>query len=143
MPFRLTPNVVDAFGVTGCDGTFRVICEMTLQMIKSNKESICSVLETLVYDPLVCFVVASYFPLSWLTPETEWRENKRIKKYEHLDAMFSLKELKDRISGKMRDLSSNKTVSELSVEGHVSKLIDEATKVDNLAAMYTGWQSYW
>lgn len=57
--------------------------------------------------------------------------------------MFSLKELKDRISGRMRDLSSNKTVSELSVEGHVNKLIAEASKVENLAAMYTGWQSYW
>jgi len=124
VPFRLTPNLVDAFGINGCEGTFRVVCEITLQMIKSNKESICSVMETLVYDPL-----------------TEW---KKIKKYEHLDdCMFSLKELKDRISGKMRDLSSNKSVSELSVEGHVNKLILEATKIENLAAMYTGWQSYW
>jgi serine/threonine-protein kinase ATR len=45
--------LVDAFGINGCEGTFRVICEITLQMIKSNKEAICSVMETLVYDPLV------------------------------------------------------------------------------------------
>jgi phosphatidylinositol kinase/protein kinase (PI-3 family) len=59
--------------------------------------------------------------------------------------MFSLKELKDRISGKMRDVSNNskKSTSALSIEGHVNKLIIESTKVENLAGMYTGWQSYW
>jgi serine/threonine-protein kinase ATR len=131
VPFRLTPNMVDAFGINGCEGTFRVISELTLQMIRSNKESIFSVLETLVYDPL-----------------TEWKDYKK-KNFENVaeHSNFIMKELNDRISGRMRDLSTHKSktrvTEQLSVEGHVNKLIIEATKVENLAPMFVGWQSYW
>lgn len=32
VPFRLTQNVVDSFGVSGVEGTFRRAAEMTLQV---------------------------------------------------------------------------------------------------------------
>lgn len=28
VPFRLTPNMVDAFGITGHEGVFRRVCEV-------------------------------------------------------------------------------------------------------------------
>jgi serine/threonine-protein kinase ATR len=34
VPFRLTQNVVDCFGVSGVEGTFRRAAEMTLQVIR-------------------------------------------------------------------------------------------------------------
>jgi phosphatidylinositol kinase/protein kinase (PI-3 family) len=33
VPFRLTQNVVDAFGITGVEGTFRRSAETTLQVL--------------------------------------------------------------------------------------------------------------
>lgn len=32
VPFRLTQNLVDAFGVSGYEGVFRRACEVTLQV---------------------------------------------------------------------------------------------------------------
>ena len=32
VPFRLTQNMVDAFGVAGLEGVFRRSCEVTLQV---------------------------------------------------------------------------------------------------------------
>lgn len=34
VPFRLTQNLIDGFGVTGIEGVFRRTCEITLQVIK-------------------------------------------------------------------------------------------------------------
>ena len=33
VPFRLTQNLVDAFGVSGYEGAFRRACEVTLQVL--------------------------------------------------------------------------------------------------------------
>lgn len=32
VPFRMTQNLVDGCGVTGCEGVFRRVCELTLQV---------------------------------------------------------------------------------------------------------------
>jgi hypothetical protein len=32
VPFRLTQNLIDGFGVAGIEGTFRHVCEITLQV---------------------------------------------------------------------------------------------------------------
>jgi phosphatidylinositol kinase/protein kinase (PI-3 family) len=43
----------------------------------------------------------------------------------------------------MRHVKNQKEILlPLSVEGHVQKLIQEATKPSNLAVMYSGWASY-
>ena len=53
VPFRLTQNVVDAFGVSGCEGVFRKVSEMTLRVLRDHRDALASVLETFVHDPLV------------------------------------------------------------------------------------------
>lgn len=53
VPFRLTHNMVDGLGVTGTEGVFRKACEVTMRILRLNKESLRSVLETFVHDPLV------------------------------------------------------------------------------------------
>lgn len=60
VPFRLTPNLVDALGATGVDGVFRRGCEITMELLQENKDSLISVLEAFIHDPLV-----------------EWQEQKR------------------------------------------------------------------
>lgn len=45
VPFRLTQNVIDCFGVSGVEGTFRRAAEMTLQVCAGKLHSIDSVKE--------------------------------------------------------------------------------------------------
>ena len=68
VPFRLTQNIVDALGVTGPEGglrpvlfdgahtfsgLFRIACEITLQILRTNKDCLMSVLDAFIHDPLM------------------------------------------------------------------------------------------
>lgn len=53
VPFRLTRMLVRAMEASGVEGTFRVTCEETLRVLRSNKDSVMAVLEAFVYDPLI------------------------------------------------------------------------------------------
>lgn len=55
VPFRLTPMLQDALGLTGVEGKFRVAFETTLRVVRANdaRESLLTLLEAFVYDPLV------------------------------------------------------------------------------------------
>jgi phosphatidylinositol kinase/protein kinase (PI-3 family) len=56
VPFRLTQNMVHAFGVGGIKGHFRNVCEKTLRVLRSNKENLVTLLDAFVYDPLVDWI---------------------------------------------------------------------------------------
>jgi len=53
VPFRLTHNVIDGMGVTGVEGPFRRASEVTMRILRANKDSLLNVLEAFVHDPLV------------------------------------------------------------------------------------------
>ena len=53
MPFRLTQNLVDAMGVTGYDGVFRKAGEVTMRLLRANTDTLMSVLESFIHDPLL------------------------------------------------------------------------------------------
>lgn len=53
VPFRLTHNLVSGLGITGVEGVFRRASEVTMGILRNNKDSLMSVLETFVHDPLV------------------------------------------------------------------------------------------
>ena len=56
VPFRLTQNIVDGFGVTGVEGAFRVACELAMQILRHNKDCLRTVLDAFIHDPLIEFV---------------------------------------------------------------------------------------
>jgi len=132
VPFRLTQNMVDALGLTGPEGTFRKVCEITLHLLRRHKETLTSVLETFIHDPLV----------EWAKPSTNRRAKSDWKAIVD-NALSTLKDIEDRLDGKMRHLENRgQILLPLSVEGHVHALIQEATKPENLSAMFLGWASY-
>ncbi|GAO52708.1 hypothetical protein G7K_6779-t1 [Saitoella complicata NRRL Y-17804] len=122
VPFRLTHNMVDAFGVTGCDGTFRKSCEVTVRILRGNKDSLMSVLETFLHDPLV-----------------EWNRRKRANQYalENEEGHRALENIRRKLEGYI-----GTEVLPLSVAGQVQELIRQATNPDLLAQMYVGWASF-
>ena len=52
VPFRLTRDIVDGFGVLGTEGVFRRCCEFTFEALRENKDTIMTLLNVLRYDPL-------------------------------------------------------------------------------------------
>ncbi len=53
VPFRMTQNMQRALGITGVEGSFRTACEQSLRVLRRNKETLLTLLEAFVYDPLV------------------------------------------------------------------------------------------
>lgn len=45
--------MVDALGVTGVEGVFRKAAELTMQLLRDNKDVLMSVLDAFIHDPLV------------------------------------------------------------------------------------------
>ena len=59
VPFRLTQNLLHALGVTGYEGTFRQSAELVLKVLKRGRETLLTLLEAFVYDPLVDWMHSS------------------------------------------------------------------------------------
>lgn len=131
MPFRLTHNMTDAMGVTGVEGPFRLVCEATMDLLRRNKTTLLSVLETFVYDPLV-----------------EWTPKFRDVESLNMDAVRHLKDIANVLDGIVRLMqneggNSNNNSIPLNVQGQVDHLISVATSPEILASAYIGWGSYY
>lgn len=59
VPFRLTRDMVAAFGVSGVDGIFRKACEDTMEVLRLNKTIIVTILEVLLHDPLYAWALSA------------------------------------------------------------------------------------
>lgn len=55
VPFRLTRMLIHAMEVCGIIGTFSKSCEVTMMVLRENRESLMAVLEAFVYDPLIAW----------------------------------------------------------------------------------------
>lgn len=78
VPYRMTPNIQSALGVTGVEvkenkepifqadfsihifqGTFRIASENVLRVLRQNRETLLTLLEAFVFDPLVDWTAAN------------------------------------------------------------------------------------
>ena len=158
MPFRLTQNIVDGFGVTGVDGTFRRCSEHTLRVLCGSAELIMTVLEVFKHDPLYAWCVIPLsppyllFPLGgtcavypeidltrFVGPETPRRCNEPRAVP---DRMYSSRRLACRKKPKGVIEDRVKLRDDLSVEYAVNALIQQARDPENLARIFTGWHSW-
>ncbi|KAL8834033.1 MAG: hypothetical protein Q9170_003964 [Blastenia crenularia] len=121
VPFRLTHNMVDAFGAYGYEGPFRKSSELTLGILRQHEDTLMTILETFLYDPTTDFIG---------------------KKKKHASIVPDTPEgVLDSVRNKVRGLLPGESAP-LSVEGHVDHLIGRATDPENLAAMYVGWCAF-
>ncbi|KAJ1736119.1 hypothetical protein LPJ61_000169 [Coemansia biformis] len=128
VPFRLTHNMVDSMGITGYEGAFRKTCELTLGLLREHRDTLMSVLESFLHDPLV----------EWSRRAT--RSNRAGKEatagQPNEQAARCLSNIRKKLQGILQGMSP------LSVEGQVDELISEATDPKRLFAMYVGWAAY-
>ncbi|KAF5363593.1 hypothetical protein D9756_000300 [Leucocoprinus leucothites] len=123
VPFRLTQNLVDGLGITGV--------EVTLQLLRDNKDSLMNVLDSFIHDPLV-----------------EWEDEKRrldrqrnqVKTSIDSLAKTALSKIEKKLKGiYIPDTSKDRNVmqeKEVTTGNLVQVLIQEATDDANLVRSY-------
>ncbi|KAG7381210.1 multidrug-resistance type transporter aminotriazole resistance [Phytophthora pseudosyringae] len=154
VPFRLTPNIIDAFGITGCEGVFRRVSEVTMYLLRENKATLRSVLESFIHDPLVEWgrrgkatqsSANSGKSAAELSSERSKQETRLVLKTidERLLGVYNLGDaIRPLVSSSHRSILPETETLPLSVQGQVDKLIHEATSHENLAQMYIGWMPF-
>lgn len=159
VPFRLTSNIVDAFGPTGVDGVFTESLKLTMRTLRDNRDTMLSVLEPFINDPIIDWKRTR----SAQSPKKSsfgHSEMSQVQDRETKAAKLSIKVLDGRLRGiynlrnpnarKIRrtdgvstDRNGELTQSiPLSVEGQVHKMIAEATSSENLVQLYVGWMPW-
>lgn len=121
VPFRLTHNMIDAFGAYGYDGPFRKSCELTLGILRVNEDTLMTILETFLYDPTTDFI-GKKKKVNTIVPDTP-------------------EGVLESVRNKVRGLLPAESVP-LSVEGYTDELIRQATDPWKLASMYIGWCAF-
>ncbi|KAI9851275.1 MAG: serine/threonine-protein kinase M1 [Thelocarpon superellum] len=136
VPFRLTHNMVDAFGVYGYEGPYRKSCELTLQILRQNEDTLMTILETFVYDPTTDFIGKKVARADAGSQTGERLST--VQKKTTARVPETPQEVLDSVRGKVKGLMMGESVP-LSVEGQVHELIQQAVSPESLSAMYIGW----
>jgi len=151
VPFRLTRMLVHAMEVSGTEGTFKVTAEITMRVMRNNKDSILAVLEAFVHDPLVNWrLVAGGRKVGNQESNTENRFNGRPAVVEanlndqdtadqvNARALQVIGRINQKLTG--RDFKPNEV---LQVEQQIRNLINQATSYENLCQLFAGWCPFW
>ncbi|KJR82707.1 serine/threonineeeee-protein kinase ATR [Sporothrix schenckii 1099-18] len=133
VPFRLTQNMRAAMGICDDRGPFRRSCELTLQMMREQEETLLAVLEAFIHDPTLDLQAD---PRGGHQHHAAARA--KPPPVVKLDPQSVVKNIKRRING----LLLEETIP-LGVEGQARELIKQATEATNLSAMYIGWAPHW
>ncbi|PQQ14473.1 serine/threonine-protein kinase ATR isoform X1 [Prunus yedoensis var. nudiflora] len=126
VPFRLTQNMIDGLGITGYEGIFLRVCEITLSVLRMHKETLMSVLETFIHDPLV-----------------EWTKSHKLSGVEvqNPHAQRAISNIEARLQGVVVGVGAAPSLP-LAVEGQARRLIAEAVSHKNLGRMYIWWMPW-
>ncbi|GMH13512.1 hypothetical protein Nepgr_015353 [Nepenthes gracilis] len=119
VPFRLTQNMIDGLGITGYEGIFLRVCEITLSVLRTHRETLMSVLETFIHDPLV-----------------EWTKSHKSSGVEvqNPHAQRAISNIEARLQGVVVGVAAAPSLP-LAVEGQARRLIAEAVSHKNLGKM--------
>lgn len=166
VPFRLTPNIVDAMGpgCIGIEGIYRNTMEISMTILYNNRDALISILEPFLFDPTVAWGRSGRTAQNQGIQGSSLRiDSIRERDKENTDAKEALLKISDRLNGvynivhpwrervlqyciqqglsiPSRGLGAAKGEENLhlSINGLVQRLIEEATSTENLAQMYIG-----
>lgn len=133
VPFRLTQNFVAAFGPLGTEGNFRKVCEITMRVMRKEKDALLTTLKPFMHDPCSEWIKVREKSANKPDQEDKHAENRSAK--------FRIEVTEKKLKGYPRSKSFKPLtlLDSYSVEAQVDNLIDEATDLGNLAMMYFGW----
>ncbi|XP_073095404.1 serine-protein kinase ATM isoform X2 [Manis javanica] len=150
VPFRLTRDIVDGMGITGVEGVFRRCCEKTMEVMRSSQETLLTIVEVLLYDPLFDWTMN---PLKALylqqrsEDETELQStlnaNDQECKRNLSDTDQSFNKVAERVLMRLQEkLKGVEEGTVLSVGGQVNLLIQQAMDPKNLSRLFPGWKAW-
>lgn len=174
VPFRLTRMLIKAMEVSQIEGTFRIVCEHTMRVLRENKDSVMAVLEAFVYDPLINWRI--------LTKSSEPQQRARFQDNKNYSGLVEMEEsanfpehfsttrrarlgseisrleeesinrpdalnagalnIVTRVSNKLTGREYS-TTDPLDTKSQIERLIEDATKIENLCQAYVGWCPFW
>lgn len=158
VPFRLTRDIVDGFGLNSVEGTFRKICVEVLKLMRENQQIFYTVLRVFVHDPLYKWSLDPEKMNRLQLERDEEEQRQRQRNEECLMAMNqderekrpesasnnnneqaqrALHILRQKFQG-----NDNTQMNVISVEGQVNRLIRDARDRNNLCQMFHGWCSW-
>jgi len=157
----LTRMLTRAMEVSGIEGSFRYTCELSMKVLRDNKESLMAVLEAFVYDPLINWRLMQAEPET-RPPDAELRSQEltrvagypqgplRKLKADENDIFNEAQEQRNeralmvynRVQNKLTGRDFNPDVP-LNVSMQVEKLILQATSLENLCQCFSGWCAFW
>ncbi|WOO83672.1 Serine/threonine-protein kinase tor2 [Vanrija pseudolonga] len=156
VPFRLTRMLIHAMEVCGITGTFSRSCEVSMEVMRDNKESLMAVLEAFVYDPLINWrLTAGAQPGgNRATQDVDERqypgrgtgrgdERDILNEADRPEVMNDkalqvIERVRRKLTG--RDFKPNVT---LGIKEQVEELVAQAINVENLCVAFVGWCSFW
>ncbi|XP_024426571.2 serine-protein kinase ATM isoform X2 [Desmodus rotundus] len=150
VPFRLTRDIVDGMGITGVEGVFRRCCEKTLELMRNSQETLLTIVEVLLYDPLFDWTMnplkALYLqqrledePELHSTQNTDDQECKR--NFSEMDQSFN--KVAERVLMRLQEkLKGVEEGTVLSVGGQVNLLLQQAMDPKNLSRLFPGWKAW-
>ncbi|KAL0953824.1 hypothetical protein HGRIS_005004 [Hohenbuehelia grisea] len=171
VPFRLTRMLTHAMEVSGIEGSFRNTCEISMRVLRDNKESLMAVLEAFVYDPLINWRLmqtdvevrraedaeadperAAELARVAAHPQGPVRKFKADEKdiFNEDNGGHDAQEVRNeralsvynRVQHKLTGRDFNPDVA-LSVPQQVEKLILQSTSLENLCQCFSGWCAFW
>ncbi|KAJ7758626.1 phosphatidylinositol 3-kinase [Mycena metata] len=162
IPFRLTRMLTHAMEVSGIEGSFRKTCEISMQVLRDNKESLMAVLEAFVYDPLINWRLMQTddgrqgegtdrpAELAWAArPQGAARRPLRANEndiFNEAGGETGVQEVRNkqallvynRVQHKLTGRDFNMDIA-YSVEDQVDMLIRQAMSLENLCQCFAGW----
>lgn len=156
IPFRLTRMLSNAMEVFGVNGSFRASSITTQRVLRSERDSIMSLLSAFIYDPIVQDKgnVKSIMEKSRSPQDIVERIRRKLHgtelavANETLTLYHATPESARRpdllYMSKVFDAVAPRVASmAFFTEKQVNFLIDEATRVDNYTVLFVGWGSLW
>ncbi|XP_063617686.1 serine-protein kinase ATM [Cydia splendana] len=131
IPFRLTQDMIAGFGSSGVEGIFRKSCEKTMQLLRDNHETLLTILEVLLCDPLY----------AWTTKKFRTTQ-KDANVARPTGSVADLAERALLAVGSKLHGTEDGASGGVAVPGQVARLIRSATDPANLCRLFHGWQPY-
>ena len=144
VPFRLTRDIIDGFGITGVEGLFKRSCERVFAALKQESEKVMCVLNVLKWDPLYSWVMSPVTKHKHLLEDetddetsTDITNNNRDVRHtenenNNQESYRALKSVEEKLNG-----------DGLRIEATVAGLIQEAVNPENLSVIYMGWSPFY
>ncbi|ODV93192.1 hypothetical protein PACTADRAFT_82550 [Pachysolen tannophilus NRRL Y-2460] len=148
VPFRLTRDIVDGFGITKIEGIYKKTSEHVLRVLRLETDRIMGILDVLRYDPLYSWTLSPVRKQHIQENDKDKNSKETNDDEDYILRKNFIDEGFNEIEGSEAAIAINGVknkldTSVLSVEAAVRELTQEAMDPNNLSCIYLGWSPFY